>query len=60
MTSEERKDEINQRVEAAIIKLRKIRRTVVGNGHIKEDDFQDLNEIISSLRHNVEMFNGNQ
>ncbi len=57
MKPEDRKDTINERVEQAITKLRKIRRRALAGDQVQDYDFVELREIVSSLHHNTTQLN---
>ncbi len=57
MTSEQRKDTISERVEDAIKKLRLIRKRSKDGDRVPSYHFDDLADIIASLRHNTDMLN---
>lgn len=57
ISTEERKGKVVELVDAAITKLRLIRKRAVAGDQVPEYHFEGLREIVESLRHNTEMLN---
>ena len=57
MTSDDRKVIIFSHVDEAITALRLLRSKVQKGKHVDPSDLNDINEIMSSIRHNCDMHN---